>query len=223
MKYRSFSFKSLAVLSSIGVVAALTSTPSHAQTRIVSNGFNGGIASAWRQIEPVAESGVAFEGSGSAQINEGGSMTRTFDVDRNTEYRVTVRVRGGGRLRVRWDGNNRSTRVTSPSNEWQERVVEFNSADATSIDVSLEFNGQEGRFDALEIFDLGSGSSSSSSSSSSTSSSSSSGSSSSGSANATGSILNFRKRNEQFSIDGAGGAQLGIQIYLWNTSLTNVN
>ena len=31
------------------------------------------------------------------------------------------------------------------------------------------------------------------------------------------------KRNKQFSVDGAGGARNGLQVYLWNASLTNVN
>ena len=35
--------------------------------------------------------------------------------------------------------------------------------------------------------------------------------------------VRFEKRNTSFSIDGGGGATNGRQVYLWNTSATNVN
>ena len=209
MKSKNFNFKKLAAVSCFGLLTSLNSSYASAQTetRIVFNGFNGSISTAWNQTEPVFESGISYEGSGSAQIDSGGSMVRTFNVDQNTDYRVSVMIRGGGRIRVRWDGNNLSRRVTSPSSSWVERDLEFNSGSATSIDVSLEFESETGRFDAVRIFEVASSTSSSSSSSSTSS----------------GIIYNMRKRNQQFSIDGAGGAQQGIQVYLWNTSLTNVN
>ena len=35
--------------------------------------------------------------------------------------------------------------------------------------------------------------------------------------------FNIQKRNTNFSIDGNGGARIGQQAYLWNTSNSNVN
>jgi len=201
MKY----MKKALVVSGLGLLAAMNTSTVSAQ-QIFFTGFEGGIDNTWDQDEPVANSGVAFQGSGSAQVNSGGSLTRRINVDQNTNYRITAYVRGGGRLRARWDGQNLSTRVTNPSNNFIERSIEINSAGASSIDVSLEFNSQEGRFDNVSVVRLGGGSNDSSSSS-----------------GDSGEVFTMQKRNTNFSIDGAGGAQVGLNIYLWNTNPNNVN
>ena len=118
MKFNSYDgIKKIFAASSLGLFAAISTTNTSAQEQTFFEGFEGGIPSEWTEIEPVALSRVEFAGENSAQINEGGSLTRTFNVEPNTDYTLRVMVRGGGRMRVRWDGANRSTRVTNPSNE----------------------------------------------------------------------------------------------------------
>ena len=198
MKFNSYDgIKKIFAASSLGLFAAISTTNTSAQEQTFFEGFEGGIPSEWTEIEPVALSRVEFAGENSAQINEGGSLTRTFNVEPNTDYTLRVMVRGGGRMRVRWDGANRSTRVTNPSNEYIERTIEFNSANATTADISFEFNSEEGRFDNFTIESAGSSSSSS--------------------------VVRLQKRNTQFSFDGRNGAQVGVQSHLWNTDASNVN
>jgi len=43
------------------------------------------------------------------------------------------------------------------------------------------------------------------------------------STSAISATVNFDKRNTSFSIDGGGGSEQNRQVYLWNTSRTNVN
>jgi len=119
------SMKKIAAITGIGFMAATGINSASAQT-VFSTGFEGGIDNSWTQVEPVFNSGVAFQGSGSAQVDSGGRLFRTVDIQQNTEYTITAYVRGGGRLRARWDGQNRSTRVTSPSNNYIERSITIN-------------------------------------------------------------------------------------------------
>ena len=207
MKCRDF-YKKLTAVGSLGVLAAMHSPASSAQEQVFFDGFENGISNEWSQVEPVTESSVAFEGSGSARIQSTGSMVRTFNIDQNTEYTVRVMVRGGGRLRARWNGNNTSTRVTNPSNNWIERSVTFNSGSANTADISFEYNSESGRFDNLRIERESSGSNTSNPPSNSSS---------------VGATLNIQKQGFNFSIDGNNGAQLNEQIYLWNTNLNNIN
>lgn len=198
--------KKIAAITSIGFMAAINTNNASAQ-EVFFTGFEGGIDNTWTQIEPVANSGVAFQGSGSAQVNSGGSLNRDVDVEQNTEYTITAYVRGGGRLRVRWAGQNQSTRVTNPSNNFIERSVTINSGSATSIEISLEFESEEGRFDNISVVANGSSSSSSSSNTSS----------------GSGNVFTLEKQNQNFSIDGGVGAEVGRQVFLIQTNLNNVN
>jgi len=139
-------------ITAIGL-AVLGTNCALAQEQIFFDGFEGSIDRAWAQVEPATHSSVSFEGENSVRIQSGGSITRTFDVAQNTDYTIRVMVRGGGRLRVRWDGLNRSTRVTNPSNNWVERSVSFNSGSAETADISFEYNSTSGRFDNFSIID----------------------------------------------------------------------
>ena len=210
MKLNSNRIKKIVVASGLGLYAVASASTAFAQEQIFFEGFEDGITSEWNEIDPVALSSVEFEGERSAKINEDGLLIRTFDLDQNTDYTVRVMVRGGGRLRVRWNGQNRSTRVTNPSNDYIERFVSFNTGATTTAEISLEFESEEGRFDNFSIERSAVIGSDEPTLTTPT-------------PTAENDVVTMQKRNTSFSLDGRNGAQSGIQAHLWNTDLNNVN
>ena len=204
MRLDDFSLKRLALVSSIGFFSAINAPITLAQT-IDNPGFENSLND-WVQTEPASSSGVERTGSGSAKLSGSGArISQTISVSTNTNYTLTAYISGSGTLGVTVGGSTSDDDIsdTGSNSTFEQAQVSFNSGSNSSVTIFGAYNGDEGRFDDFSIASNGS-----------------SGGSSSGS---VGTTYNMRKQNTDFSIDGAGGAQNGIQIYLWNTSFSNVN
>ena len=204
MKLYNFSLKRIALVSSMGLFSALNAPLVQAQT-IDNAGFENSLND-WVQTEPASSSGVERSGSGSAKLSGSGArISQTINVSTNTNYTLTAYISGSGTLGVTVGGSTSDDDVsdTDSNSTFEQAQVSFNSGSNSSVTIFGAYNGDEGRFDDFSIVSNGS--------------------SSAGSADDSGGVFNIQKRNTDFSIDGAGGAQEGIQIYLWNTSATNVN
>ena len=204
MKLDNFSLKRLALISGVGFFSVLNAPMTQAQT-IENAGFENSLND-WVQTEPASSSGVERSGSSSAKLSGSGArISQTIDVSTNTNYTLTAYISGSGTLGVTVGGSTSDDDVsdTGSNSTFEQAQVSFNSGSNSSVTIFGAYNGDEGRFDDFSIASNGSSGGSVSSSS--------------------GGVFNLQKRNTDFSIDGAGGAQEGIQIYLWNTSDTNVN
>ena len=220
MKSMNFSrIKKLALASGIGLAAIVATSSVSAQTYDIQSanatGSNANFPPS-NAIDGVLTNSSRWSG-------------RSPNTSTPTEIRLDLgQNRTVDDVRIAWTGNNSSTYTfeiagrTGTSGSWttvltgtangsNNAFVNYNVPDINARQVRIR-GARDGSFTNItEVEIIGpSGPSSSSSSSS------------SGSGSTTG-IFNFRKQNFQFSIDGNNGAQVGEQIYLWNTNFGNVN
>ncbi|GAB3035215.1 polysaccharide lyase family 7 protein [Bowmanella dokdonensis] len=128
-----------------GVLLAVT-TSAHAVSVPINNpGFESGWDD-WTDTDPSAISGESYSGNSSAKITgSAGRVEQTVSVDANTDYRLSVYVKGSGKIGAMVSGTEHST--TGGGSSFEEVAVEFNSGSATSVTLFAAYDGAEGRVD----------------------------------------------------------------------------
>ena len=150
---------SLIGLSSLAfAMASMTAQAQTVQDIVIENpGFENGF-DGWREIDPsgegIAISGIARTGNNSLKstIRQGHRIRQVIQVQPNTNYEVTVYIRGHGRLRVR--GASPTIRRTRNSGSvYLPARVQYNSGDSDVIILVLEGAGNtnDARFDDVTI------------------------------------------------------------------------
>ncbi len=110
------------------------------------DGFDG-----WTQVEPVAESGVANTGSGSAKVEAAGAMfSQEVEVEPGAQYVLQAYVNGKGKLGAKVGGNVSTIDVAS--SEYQQVTLRFQAVNGTTAEIFGTFgNDGDVRFDDFTL------------------------------------------------------------------------
>lgn len=115
------------------------------------NGFDG-----WQDTDPSSISGLSYDGNDSAKITgSGGRVDQQVTIIPNTTYRLSAYVRGSGTIGANINGNVDS--VNASSSDWEKVSVDFNSGDATNVEIFGKYRSGDGRFDLFQLEKLTSG------------------------------------------------------------------
>lgn len=120
---------------------------------LVSNGtFEDGLTG-WEETEPVFQSGQVYEGSGSAKIEDEGSISQVLAVKSNTSYRVSAQVEGEGVIGVVVAGSTTVARGTG--RDYDRVAFDFNSGGNSEVRIFANAVSGTVRIDNFEVVEAG--------------------------------------------------------------------
>lgn len=140
------------ILGSVACVGAVTF--SYADNIEINNPGFEDKWSGWMDVDPSAISSDSYAGRYSAKVTGlGAGFSQTVTVHENTRYRLTAQIDGRGRIGVSFGHQDISDAINSDG--WETASVEFNSGSHNKVTIFGQYDGDEARFDAFELFTVG--------------------------------------------------------------------
>ncbi len=154
---------SMSILAASCSAAGASDAPEEGQfpsVEIVNPGFEDDL-SGWIQVEPVNESEIVNSGEGAAKVpSAGGMLSQDVAVEANTTYRLTASLQGVGRIGATVGGQTTIAESTlSPeadpdAYEYQERSLDFETGESTSVTIFATYAAGEARYDDFSLIRL---------------------------------------------------------------------
>ncbi|GAA4848838.1 polysaccharide lyase family 7 protein [Algivirga pacifica] len=125
--------------------------------RVAQNLSNPGFESdwsGWSDTDPSAISSDAYAGTKSAKITgASGKAVQSATVQANTSYELSAYIKGKGKIGATLNGTTYEN--VGDHSDWSKVSVTFETGSATTVDIFAAYGGGEGRFDAFELYEVG--------------------------------------------------------------------